>query len=197
MSIYIMSGNIYLRNGIISLAKPEGWEIISYEVDNFHEKELTCDDVVILHVDIKNSYYAKAISLINRKSKLLVILEGMRDIVIADVDNVIKSREPLSSITDAIHCIIKKEKKPKTSSNTLSDIENIILNESLKGKSINLIADALNLSPKRVYAYRTRACKKLGGKKINDLLLIREKLLEDSSPRLPSRIRTEHQGWNL
>ncbi|AMO48916.1 Hypothetical protein AKI40_2520 [Enterobacter sp. FY-07] len=197
MNIYIMSSNIYLRYGVVALAKLKGWKTIAYDLNNFHVEELTCDDMVILHVDVKNSYYARAISSINQKSKLLVLLEGTRDIVIGDADNVIKSRESLSSIIEAINFTIKKEKKYRTTSSMLSDIENIILNESLKGSSINLIANALNLSPKKVYAYRTRACKKLGGKKINDLLLIREKLLEDSCTRLPSRSKAEQLGCNL
>ncbi|MCZ3382395.1 MULTISPECIES: helix-turn-helix transcriptional regulator [Kosakonia] len=181
MKIYTISDDVYFQNGIISLAKSKGWDIVAHELDSSLTNQLTPDDVVILHLDVKNSTYAKAISPLNKVCKLLVILGAARDIVINDADLVIKSRDSLLEISRAIRAVAKKKKELSIKESDLSDIENIILKESLKGKNIHLIAKTLNIPPKRVYAYRNKACKKLGGKKISDLLLIRDKLLEESS----------------
>ncbi|WP_238328361.1 hypothetical protein [Enterobacter sp. R4-368] len=181
MKIYTISDDVYFQNGIISLAKSKGWDIVAHELDSSLTNQLTPDDVVILHLDVKNSTYAKAISPLNKVCKLLVILGAARDIVINDADLVIKSRDSLLEISRAIRVVAKKKKELSIKESDLSDIENIILKESLKGKNIHLIAKTLNIPPKRVYAYRNKACKKLGGKKISDLLLIRDKLLEESS----------------
>lgn len=181
MKIYTISDDVYFQNGIISLAKSKGWDIVAHELDSSLTNQLTPDDVVILHLDVKNSTYAKAISPLNKVCKLLVILGAARDIVINDADLVIKSRDSLLEISSAIRAVAKKKKELSIKESDLSDIENIILKESLKGKNIHLIAKTLNIPPKRVYAYRNKACKKLGGKKISDLLLIRDKLLEESS----------------
>lgn len=181
MKIYTISDDVYFQNGIISLAKSKGWDIVAHELDSSLTNQLTPDDVVILHLDVKNSTYAKAISPLNKVCKLLVILGAARDIVINDADLVIKSRDSLLEISRAIRAVAKKKKELSIKESDLSDIENIILKESLKGKNIHLIAKTLNIPPKSVYAYRNKACKKLGGKKISDLLLIRDKLLEESS----------------
>ncbi|MEQ4452817.1 helix-turn-helix transcriptional regulator [Kosakonia sp. YIM B13605] len=182
MKIYTISDDVYFQNGIISLAKSKGWDIVAHELDSSLTNQLTPDDVVILHLDAKNSsYYAKAISPLNKVCKLLVILGAARDIVINDADLVIKSRDSLHDISRAIRAVAKKKKEVSIRDSELSDIENTILKESLKGKNIHLIAKTLNIPPKRVYAYRNKACKKLGGKKISDLLLIKDKLLEESS----------------
>ncbi|WOZ75903.1 helix-turn-helix transcriptional regulator [Kosakonia sacchari] len=182
MKIYTISDDVYFQNGIISLGKSKGWDIVAHELDSSLTNQLTPDDVVILHLDAKNSsYYAKAISPLNKVCKLLVILGAARDIVINDADLVIKSRDSLHDISRAIRAVAKKKKEVSIRDSELSDIENTILKESLKGKNIHLIAKTLNIPPKRVYAYRNKACKKLGGKKISDLLLIKDKLLEESS----------------
>jgi len=182
MKIYTISDDVYFQNGIISLGKSKGWDIVTHELDSSLTNQLTPDDVVILHLDAKNSsYYAKAISPLNKVCKLLVILGAARDIVINDADLVIKSRDSLHDISRAIRAVAKKKKEVSIRDSELSDIENTILKESLKGKNIHLIAKTLNIPPKRVYAYRNKACKKLGGKKISDLLLIKDKLLEESS----------------
>lgn len=181
MKIYTISDDVYFQNGIISLAKSKGWDIVAHELDSSLTNQLTPDDVVILHLDVKNSTYAKAISPLNKVCKLLVVLGAARDIVINDADLVIKSRDSLLEISRAIRAVAKKKKELSIKESDLSDIENVILKESLKGKNIHLIAKTLNIPPKRVYAYRNKACKKLGGKKISDLLLIRDKLLEESS----------------
>ena len=181
MNIYTISDDVYFQNGIISLAKSKGWDIVAHELDSSLTNQLTPDDVVILHLDAKNNSYAKAISPLNKVCKLLVILGAARDIVINDADLVIKSRDSLLDISRAIRVVVKKKKEVSIRDSELSDIENTILKESLKGKNIHLIAKTLNIPPKRVYAYRNKACKKLGGKKISDLLLIKDKLLEESS----------------
>ena len=181
MNIYTISDDVYFQNGIISLGKSKGWDIVAHELDSSLTNQLTPDDVVILHLDAKNSSYAKAISPLNKVCKLLVILGAARDIVINDADLVIKSRDSLLDISRAIRVVVKKKKEVSIRDSELSDIENTILKESLKGKNIHLIAKTLNIPPKRVYAYRNKACKKLGGKKISDLLLIKDKLLEESS----------------
>lgn len=179
MNIYTVSDDIYFQKGIISLARTKGWNILAHALDAIPVGDLTFEDVVILHLDARNSSHAKAISPLNKSSKLLVILGTPRDIIINDADEVIKSRDPLSEIIKAIGRIVKKKKKLIPGDSSLSDIERIILKESLKGKGIHLIAHALNIPPKKVYAYRNKACKKLGGKKISDLLLIRDKLFEE------------------
>ncbi|WLI78614.1 LuxR C-terminal-related transcriptional regulator [Kosakonia sp. H02] len=180
MKIYTISDDVYFQNGIISLANAKGWNIEAHELTPLFLEELTLDDIVILHLDKKNMAYAKAISHLNKVSKLLVILGATRNIIIDKADIVIKAQDSLSQISQAIKKLQKMEKEATHKENALSDIERIILNESLKGKSIHLIAKLLSISPKRVYAYRNKACKKMGGKKINDLLLIKDNLLEDT-----------------
>lgn len=186
MNIYTISDDNYFQNGIISLARTKGWNILAHALEAIPVADLTFDDVVILHLDARNSSHAKAISSLNKSSKLLVILGTPRDIIISDADEVIKSRDSLCEIGKAIGRIVKKKKKLTPGDSSLSDIERLILKESLKGKGIHLIANALNIPPKKVYAYRNKACKKLGGKKISDLLLIRDKLFEEPSLFLSS-----------
>jgi DNA-binding CsgD family transcriptional regulator len=131
--------------------------------------------------------YAKAISPLNKVCKLLVISGTTRNILIDEADIVLKAQDSLNEISHAIKKLARLRKEATHKENVLSDIERIVLNESLKGKNIHLIAKLLSISPKRVYAYRNKACKKMGGKKISDLLLIKDNLLEHthlSSPTL-------------
>ncbi len=181
MKIYTISDDFYLQKGVISLATMYGWDAVAHDLDLSLSSKLTPDDIVILHLDVKNGAYAKSISSLNKICKLLVILGAARDIVISEADLVIKSRDSLREILNAIRTVVRKKKKVASGVSDLSDIEHIILKESLKGKNIHLIAKSLNIPPKRVYAYRNKACKKLGGKKISDLLLLKDKLLEESS----------------
>lgn len=181
MKIYSISEDTYLQHGIMSFASTLNIEIIEHKLTPSLINNLTFDDVVILHLDIKSSSCAWAISTLNKVCKLLVMIGTSRNIVIDEADEVLKSRASLTEISKALQRIIKKQKNPKIKDNNLSDIEYIIINESLKGKNIDIIADTLNMPAKKVYAYRNKACKKLGGKKISDLLLIRETLLAESS----------------
>ncbi|WP_231564375.1 hypothetical protein [Enterobacter sp. Bisph1] len=181
MKIYTVSDDFYLQQGVISLASMYGWDAVAHNLNSSLFRQLMPDDIVILHLNVKNSAHAKAISPLNRICKLLVIVSAVRDIVISESDMVVKSRDSLRSILGAIRIVVRKNKKLPSRVSELSDIENVILKESLKGKNIHLIAKTLNIPPKRVYAHRNKACKKLGGKKISDLLLLRDKLLEEPS----------------
>ena len=78
----------------------------------------------------------------------------------------------------------------------LSEIESVILKESLQGKSIRLIAHKLNITTKKVYAHRNNACKKLGGKKIRDLHLIREKILAEPALFFSPALTASNVGWS-
>ncbi len=187
MKIYTISDDVYFQNGMISLANARGWIIEAQQFNPQLLTELTLDDVVILHLDKKNMAYAKAISPLNKVCKLLVISGTTRNILIDEADIVLKAQDSLNEISHAIKKLAKLRKESTHKENVLSDIERIVLNESLKGKNIHLIAKLLSISPKRVYAYRNKACKKMGGKKISDLLLIKDNLLEHahlSSPTL-------------
>ncbi|MGY5957560.1 LuxR C-terminal-related transcriptional regulator [Kosakonia sp. BK9b] len=179
MNIYIISNNIYFKKGIISLTLPKEWNIIPVELEGLDLDNLSLDDVIILHIEAQNKSYAKEIALISKLSKILVILDVSRNIIINQADEVLKAKASLVEIKNAIKRVVKKKKIIKQTESSLNAIEHTILKESLKGKSISFIASVMNLSPKRVYAYRNRACKKLGGKKINDLLLISENLFDD------------------
>lgn len=181
MKIYSISEDAYLQHGIMSFANTLNIEIIEHKLNAALINNLSFDDIVILHLDIKSNSCAWAISTLNKTCKLLVIMRSARNIVIDEADEVLKSRVSLNEFSQALQRIIKKQKNPTPKDNHLSDIEYIIINESLKGKNIDLIANTLNIPPKKVYAYRNKACKKLGGKKISDLLLIRESLLAESS----------------
>ncbi|WP_342321191.1 hypothetical protein AAEY27_13855 [Kosakonia sp. BYX6] len=166
------------------MADAKSWDIEAHELNTFQLDTLTLEDVVILHLDKKNMAYAKAISFLNKTCKLLVISGATRNIIIDDADIVIKAQDSLCEIGQAITQLVMMKKEIIHKENVLSDIERIILNESLKGKNIHLIAKLLSITPKRVYAYRNKACKKMGGKKINDLLLIKDNLLERSNPAM-------------
>ncbi len=93
---------------------------------------------------------------------------------------IINARQSLSKLMSTIMRLVDMKKRKATINQVLSRVEKIIIQESLEGKDINLIAKSLSLPPKRVYTYRNIACKKLGGIKINDLLLIKENLLEEN-----------------
>lgn len=187
MKIYSISEDAYLQQGISSFAETLNLEIIERKLDASLINSLTFDDIVILHLDIKSNPCAWAISALNKTCKLLVLMRTSRNIVIDEADEVLKSRASLAEFTQALQRIMKKQKNPKQKDTHLSDIEYMILNESLKGKNIDNIADTLNIPAKKVYAYRNKACKKLGGKKVSDLLLIRESLLAESSAfRMPA-----------
>ncbi len=181
MKIYCISEDTYLQHGITSFFNSLNIEIIEHKLTTSLINNLTFDDIVILHLDIKSNSCSWAISSLNKTCKLLVMIGTSRNIVIDEADEVLKSRASLTEISKALQRLIKKEKNPETKDNNLSHLEYIIINESLKGKNIDNIADALNIPTKKVYAYRNKACKKLGGKKVSDLLLIRETLLEESS----------------
>ena len=93
---------------------------------------------------------------------------------------IVSARQSLLSLTMIITRLASMEKRQAIRNHILNRVEKMIICESLQGKDINLIAESLALPTKRVYTYRNLACKKLGGHKVHDLLLIKENLLEES-----------------
>lgn len=179
MAIYIISNDNYLQEGIVLLAKDAQIEIVPETIHHLPIEQLTFDDTVILHLSLNNKCCAREISTLNKKCKLLIILDSQKNALICDADMIINARQPLSMLMMAITRLVSMIKNKVIKNHILNRVEKIIIRESLEGKDINLIAKSLSLPPKRVYTYRNIACKKLGGNKIHDLLLIKENLLEE------------------
>jgi hypothetical protein len=181
MAIYIISNDNYLQEGIVLLAKDAGMEIIIETIHHLPIEKLTFDDTVILHLHLNNKCCARDIPRLNKKCKLLIIQNAQKSALICDADLIINAREPLSAVIQAITSLVKMKKNKAVKNHLLNRVEKIIIRESLEGKDINLIAKSLSLPPKRVYTYRNIACKKLGGNKIHDLLLIKENIFEENA----------------
>ncbi|EPQ0972078.1 helix-turn-helix transcriptional regulator [Citrobacter farmeri] len=180
MTIYIISNNTYLQDGIVLLAKDVNLEIVKETMPHLPVEKLTFDDTVILHLNLFNKCCAREITRLNKKCKLLVILNPERSALIFDADMIVSARQSLLSLTMIITRLVSMQKREVIRNHVLNRVEKMIICESLQGKDINLIAKSLALPTKRVYTYRNLACKKLGGHKVHDLLLIKENLLEES-----------------
>lgn len=180
MAIYIISNDNYLQEGIVLLAKDANMEIVIETIHHLPIEQLTFDDTVILHLHLNNKYCARDIPRLNKKCKLLIIQNSQKNALLCDADMIINARESLAALMLAITCLVDRKKNKAVKNHILNRVEKIIIRESLEGKDINLIAKSLSLPPKRVYTYRNIACKKLGGNKIHDLLLIKENILEES-----------------
>lgn len=180
MAIYIISNNSYLQEGIVLLAKDANLDIVKETMCHLPVETLTFDDTVILHLNLFNKCCAKEISSLNKKCKLLIILNSERSALVFDADMIVSARQSLLSLTMMITRLAGMEKRQVIRNHILNRVEKMIICESLQGKDINLIAESLALPPKRVYTYRNLACKKLGGNRVHDLLLIKENLLEES-----------------
>lgn len=179
MAIYIISNDNYLQEGIVLLAKDADMDIMIETIHHLPVDQLTFDDTVILHLHLNNKCCAKDIPRLNKTCKLMIIQSAQKNALICDADMIINARESLSALMMAITRLVNMKKSKVIKNHLLNRVEKIIIRESLEGKDINLIAKSLSLPPKRVYTYRNIACKKLGGNKIHDLLLIKENLLEE------------------
>lgn len=180
MAIYIISNNSYLQDGIVLLAKEANLEIVKETMPQLPVEKLTFDDTVILHLNLFNKCCSREVSRLNKKCKLLIILNSERSALVFDADMIVTARQSLLALTMIITRLASMEKHQAIRNHVLNRVEKRIICESLQGRDINFIAQSLSLPPKRVYTYRNLACKKLGGHRVHDLLLIKENLLEES-----------------
>ncbi|ASG15061.1 hypothetical protein DU258_06260 [Salmonella enterica subsp. enterica] len=173
MAVYVVSNNLYLQEGMTALIRSTGTEVIKADIHSLPFDLLSFEDIIILHLSPDSKNCAKIISSLNRLTKLMVIQTSM-NLLCCHADLIINAKDSLFNLKQATLNLLKTIKSKVNNGPLLSHIENIVINYALAGKSVNAIAHILKLPPKRVYDYRSRACKKLGGKKIHDLLLIQE-----------------------
>ncbi|EDV3804321.1 hypothetical protein CTX90_001423 [Salmonella enterica subsp. diarizonae] len=173
MAVYVVSNNLYLQEGMTALIRSTGTKVIKAGIHDLPFDLLSFEDIIILHLSPDSKNYARIISSLNRLTKLMVVQTSM-NLLCCHADHIINAKDSLSNLKQATLNLLKTIKSKINDSPLLSRIENIIINYALAGKSVNAIAHILKLPPKRVYDYRSRACKRLGGKKIHDLLLIQE-----------------------
>ncbi|EAT1902624.1 hypothetical protein DRW71_25475 [Salmonella enterica subsp. diarizonae] len=173
MAVYVVSNNLYLQEGMTALIRSTGTKVIKAGIHDLPFDLLSFEDIIILHLSPDSKNYARIISSLNRLTKLMVVQTSM-NLLCCHADHIINAKDSLSNLKQATLNLLKTIKSKINDGPLLSRIENIILNYALAGKSVNAIAHILKLPPKRVYDYRSRACKRLGGKKIHDLLLIQE-----------------------
>lgn len=186
MSVYIVSNDYFLQSGIIELGKELNIDIFPIKIKDLTMKKLTHEDCIIIHLNLKNKSCAKEISSIHNKSKVMIILKSQREIIISQSDMIMNSKKNLSEIKMAIYYLVNMKKTIYKGKNILSDLELKIISETLKGFKIDIIARNLFLEQKKVYTQRNNACKKLGGKRIYDLLLIGESLTNNLRTRKKS-----------
>ncbi|EAA2771639.1 hypothetical protein AH448_06510 [Salmonella enterica subsp. diarizonae] len=173
MAVYVVSNNLYLQEGMTALIRSTGTKVIKAGIHDLPFDLLSFEDIIILHLSPDSKNYARIISSLNRLTKLMVVQTSM-NLLCCHADHIINAKDSLSNLKQATLNLLKTIKSKINDGPLLSRIENIIINYALAGKSVNAIAHILKLPPKRVYDYRSRACKRLGGKKIHDLLLIQE-----------------------
>ncbi|ASG81986.1 hypothetical protein CSN78_001561 [Salmonella enterica subsp. diarizonae] len=173
MAVYVVSNNLYLQEGMTALIRSTGTKVIKAGIHDLPFDLLSFEDIIILHLSPDSKNYARIISSLNRLTKLMVVQTSM-NLLCCYADHIINAKDSLSNLKQATLNLLKTIKSKINDGPLLSRIENIIINYALAGKSVNAIAHILKLPPKRVYDYRSRACKRLGGKKIHDLLLIQE-----------------------
>ncbi|ECD9463654.1 hypothetical protein ACOJMV_000483 [Salmonella enterica] len=173
MAVYVVSNNLYLQEGMTALIRSTGTKVIKAGIHDLPFDLLSFEDIIILHLSSDSKNYARIISSLNRLTKLMVVQTSM-NLLCCHADHIINAKDSLSNLKQATLNLLKTIKSKINDGPLLSRIENIIINYALAGKSVNAIAHILKLPPKRVYDYRSRACKRLGGKKIHDLLLIQE-----------------------
>ncbi|EOZ4484345.1 hypothetical protein ACQLT9_001006 [Salmonella enterica subsp. diarizonae] len=180
MAVYVVSNNLYLQEGMTALIRSTGTKVIKAGIHDLPFDLLSFEDIIILHLSPDSKNYARIISSLNRLTKLinrltkLMVVQTSMNLLCCHADHIINAKDSLSNLKQATLNLLKTIKSKINDGPLLSRIENIILNYALAGKSVNAIAHILKLPPKRVYDYRSRACKRLGGKKIHDLLLIQE-----------------------
>lgn len=173
MAVYVVSNNLYLQEGMTALIRSTGTKVIKAGIHDLPFDLLSFEDIIILHLSPDSKNYARIISSLNRLTKFMVVQTSM-NLLCCHADHIINAKDSLSNLKQATLNLLKTIKSKINDGPLLSRIENIIINYALAGKSVNAIAHILKLPPKRVYDYRSRACKRLGGKKIHDLLLIQE-----------------------
>lgn len=173
MAVYVVSNNLYLQEGMTALIRSTGTKVIKAGIHDLPFDLLSFEDIIILHLSPDSKNYARIISSLNRLTKLMVVQTSM-NLLCCHADHIINAKDSLSNLKQATLNLLKTIKSKINDGPLLSRIENIIINYALAGKSVNAIAHILKLPPKRVYDYRSRACKRLGGKKIHNLLLIQE-----------------------
>lgn len=173
MAVYVVSNNLYLQEGMTALIRSTGTKVIKAGIHDLPFDLLSFEDIIILHLSPDSKNYARIISSLNRLTKLMVVQTSM-NLLCCHADHIINAKDSLSNLKQKTLNLLKTIKSKINDGPLLSRIENIIINYALAGKNVNAIAHILKLPPKRVYDYRSRACKRLGGKKIHDLLLIQE-----------------------
>ncbi|EAM2919402.1 hypothetical protein A6833_06255 [Salmonella enterica] len=164
MAVYVVSNNLYLQEGMTALIRSTGTKVIKAGIHDLPFDLLSFEDIIILHLSPDSKNYARIISSLNRLTKLMVVQTSM-NLLCCHADHIINAKDSLSNLKQATLNLLKTIKSKINDGPLLSRIENIIINYALAGKSVNAIAHILKLPPKRVYDYRSRACKRLGGKK--------------------------------
>lgn len=175
MSVYVVSNNVYLQEGLATLIRDADTNVIKVALHDLPFDLLNFEDVIILHLSPDSKNYARIISSLNRLTKLMVIQTSI-NLLYCHADLIINAKDSLFNLRQATYNLLRATKNKANEKPVLSRIENIIINYALAGKNVNAIANILKLPSKRVYDYRSRACKRLGANKIHDLLLIKEAL---------------------
>lgn len=179
MAVFIISNNCFFQHGIICAGKDKGLEIVCCQFGDALLDKLSYNDIVILHLNLENKYHARKISSLNQQCKVLLVVGSTQGVLICDADMVMNDKVSPDSIMQALLRLSNQIKFKPTKNRPLNRIERIIINKSLEGKNAHVIAHALSMSSKLVCNYRHKACRKIGARRLTDLLIIKEHLIDD------------------
>ncbi|KLG05707.1 hypothetical protein YA49_18710 [Enterobacter cloacae subsp. cloacae] len=173
--IYVITENIFLKNGITSALYPMLVEFIPvHEYDHSVYASIASGDVVLIdtHLSIhavlsKLAHYSRDIKIVFlNNDKLRKINFG----VLYSSSWMIDARVPLDELRISVLKVITEHYKPSSCRNSLSYKETYVLLESMKGTSVQDIARESGINEKTIYHNRKSACRKLGVNKVWEVL---------------------------
>ncbi|ECA1950140.1 LuxR family transcriptional regulator [Salmonella enterica subsp. enterica serovar Virchow] len=182
IKIHVLTSNYYLRSGMAQLAVMRGYRI------NILHPEYDCDlsgldrsDRVIFHPGRTTMSWLPQILLLSGRIRLMLIsTRNLRLDAICEISETVDEDAPLSSFLSALDRLAETGTQARSlnSSVLLTKRERYILCESLAGASADAIAGQLNIDTKTVLAHRQNACKKLGTGTLQDIIPLKNFILE-------------------
>lgn len=177
---YIFTSDYYLWVGLSSILSPyETVWVFNARQTAINLDSIDDDDVCVFDSSNDTTFYLMYLKKTNTTSRFVFLTRGEDIPVRLFISNCVHKslREPLSEI----RCFILSEKNnPLLNgrfSYKLTSREICIIDMSVDGFRARKIAELLGIKIKTVYAHRINACRKLGVKRVSELLPYKNLLL--------------------